>query len=180
MYHQNTGARVSTECTIPHQLMLTLLLFVSPGWFLCITLWVERNWLSDGPFPSSWKLKAGIGYVSLQLLKNFSNSSTFDLISSFYQSSFDALIINTSAKFLDMFTNNKQKTKLSLELVRKWELFSAKKIVDKVSKLVLKYFHKYHLHFIQQRRIPAPSNREEATQSKRSHHITSSYKSEFS
>lgn len=79
-----------------------------------------------------------------------------------------------------MFTNNKQKTKLSLELVRKWELFSAKKIVDKVSKLVLKYFHKYHLHFIQQRRIPAPSNREAATQSKKSRHITSSYKSEFS
>lgn len=72
------------------------------------------------PLPSSQKVKAGIRYL-FQLCICYSktclNSSTCDHVSLFYQSSFDALITNISAKLLDMLTNNKQRNKLWLSLL---------------------------------------------------------------
>lgn len=72
-----------------------------------------------------------------------------------------------------MFTNNKQKTKLTLKLVREWDFFShKKKIVDKVKKPDLKYFHMCHLTFLQTNENSISFQQEETSQSQKFLHIT--------
>lgn len=86
----------------------------------------QRQLAACWPLPSSQKVKAGIRYL-LQLCicysRTCSNSTTGDHISLFYQSSFDALITNISAKLWDTFTNNKQITKPCLRVC--WKMGNA-------------------------------------------------------
>ena len=118
---------------IPHRLRLALLLFDAQEDFsVSPSEWRGISCLMAFLHPTKrWKLAQIVFLFSFasDTQKRFSNSSTFDHISLFYQSNFDALIINTSAKFLDKFTNNKQKTKLSQSQSENGNCFLQEKIL---------------------------------------------------